>query len=225
MPAPKPEPVDCAPFAAPSGHWDSVHLGVTPDKASWFQRFAGTSLALVRRAGIEPSHSVVDVGAGTSAFAEGLVGEGYQNVTLLDVSHAALRAARRRLGAQAHYIVEDVTCWRPDRQFALWHDRAMFHFLVDEAARAQYRRALSFALHPGGKAIIATFDLSGPSRCSGLPVRRYSPGMLAAELSDVLRPIEAREEVHVTPSGVEQPFIYGLFEKVLPPRASYLRSK
>ena len=121
-----------------------------------------------------------------------------------------------RLGAapEVKYVVGDVTQWEPPRPFALLHDRAVFHFLVDDGARAAYRRTLAKALGPDGKAILATFDLDGPQRCSGLPVRRYSAATLAAEFGDVLSPLDTRHEVHVTPSGAKQSFVYVLFKRL-----------
>ena len=196
-------------------HWETIYKSRAPDQVSWFQASADVSLALVHQAGIEPSQAILDVGSGASTFVDGLLARGYSDITLLDVSEQALGITRGRLGdtPKVRYIVADVTGWQPPRTFALWHDRAVFHFLSDDDARACYRRALG-ALAPGAHAIIATFALHGPERCSGLQVRRYSAATLAAEMSAVLRPIDSREEVHITPSGVEQPFVYVLFERI-----------
>ena len=158
-----------------------------------------------------------DVGAGASTLALELLQLGYRDVTLLDVAEPALEVARRRLphdDPRVSTVVADVTSWEPPRTFALWHDRAVFHFLTEEAQRDAYRRTLRAALVPGSRAILATFALDGPERCSGLPVRRYDAVTLAAELRSVLRPIESRHEVHRTPTGSPQSFLYTLFERV-----------
>jgi SAM-dependent methyltransferase len=207
----------CAPtMTAGREHWEQVYASRAADQVSWFQRVPEVSLALVRQAGIEPGSPIVDVGAGASTLVDELLVAGYSDATLLDLSDAALQVARARMGAapKVKYVAGDVTQWEPPRQFALWHDRAVFHFLVDDAARAAYRRTLAKALGPRGKAILATFALDGPERCSGLPVRRYSVATLAAELGDVLSPLDTRQEVHVTPSGAKQSFVYVLFKRL-----------
>lgn len=121
---------------------------------------------------------------------------------------------------KVRYVVGDVTQWESPRKFALWHDPAVFHFLLDDGARAGYRRAVASALAPGSMAIIATFNLNGPDRCSGLPVCRYSGDTLASELEGILRLIEVRHEEHSTPTGAKQPFVYGLFERIGPHSAT-----
>jgi SAM-dependent methyltransferase len=197
-------------------HWEHIYATRAADQVSWYERSPKMSLELVHRAGVPASDPVLDVGAGASTFADVLVAEGFGDISLLDLSETALEITHRRLGAtrKVGYVVGDVTAWEPPRKYALWHDRAVFHFLTDAAARAGYRRSLAKALAPGGKAIVATFDLDGPERCSGLPVQRFSAATLAAELSDVLSPVEARHEVHVTPSGTQQSFVYCLFERL-----------
>jgi SAM-dependent methyltransferase len=197
-------------------HWEKVYATRASDEVSWFQRLPEISLALVRQADVDPSSPILDVGAGASTLADELTAAGYADITLLDLSEAALRVSRARLGEtpKVTLVAADVTQWDPPRRYALWHDRAVFHFLVTDEARRAYRRTLARALGPRGKAIIATFALDGPERCSGLNVRRYSATTLAAELSDVLAPLDTRHEVHVTPSGAKQSFVYGLFSRV-----------
>jgi SAM-dependent methyltransferase len=202
-------------MTSPRDHWETIYASRAPDQVSWFQRSPEVSLSLVREAEIGTESPILDIGAGASTLVDELLGAGYGDVTLLDLSDAALQRVRGRLGStpKVRYVAGDVTQWEPPRSYALWHDRAVFHFLVGDAERAAYRRTLAKALVPGGKAIVATFALDGPERCSGLPVRRYSAAMLAAELSEVLTPIDARHEIHLTPSGAKQSFVYGLFER------------
>jgi SAM-dependent methyltransferase len=196
-------------------HWQNIYSTRQPEQLSWYQASSDLSLDLVREAAIGAADPVVDVGAGASRFVDGLLERGHRDITLLDISDAALDVVRRRLSNArgVDYVTADVTRWEPPRQFALWHDRAVFHFLVNDADRVNYRRTLAAALAPGGRAIVATFDLHGPERCSGLPVRRYSDSTLAAELCDVVRPLDSRREVHHTPAGATQSFVYVLFER------------
>ncbi len=197
-------------------HWNAVYETRAAEQMSWFQATADTSLALVREGHVGMAKAILDVGAGASRLVDGLLQEGYRDVTLLDISEAALEVTRRRLGERSsvQYLVADVTQWNPPRQFALWHDRAAFHFLVEERDRAGYRQGLSSALAPGSVAIIATFDLDGPERCSSLPVCRYSLTTLAQEFDGILRLVETRQELHQTPAGAKQPFVFAMFERI-----------
>lgn len=195
-------------------HWQHIYGTKSPLEVSWYEPVAATSLALVEASGVRADEPVVDVGAGASVLVDGLLERGFSDVTLVDVSKTALETVRTRLGdagRAVRYVATDLLAWKPERRFALWHDRAVLHFLGEPAARDAYRAVLSAALRPGGAAVIATFADDGPERCSGLPVRRYSPEQLAAELSPVLRLVEARRVVHTTPKGAEQRFVYGRF--------------
>lgn len=197
---------------APSGHWQDIYGSKSPDAVSWYEREATASLAMIDACGVLQRDPIVDVGAGASVLVDGLVAKGFSDLTVLDVSEAALAITKTRIGERAKYVVSDVTSWKPERPYALWHDRAVFHFLTDEVSRAQYKATLSAALHAGGHAIVATFAEDGPEKCSGLPVRRYSPSELAAELSPVLEMLDARRVMHVTPWGAEQRFVYVRFK-------------
>lgn len=203
-------------------HWTRVYETKKPEEVSWYQPSAEVSLALVAESGVPSTAAVVDVGAGASTFVDGLLDRGFSDVTLLDLASPALEATRARLGARAAAIttvVGDVTAWSPPKSYGLWHDRAVFHFLVDPAQRAAYREVLGKALAPGGTAIVATFAADGPEKCSGLPVQRYSIEALAEELSPVLELVSSRAQVHTTPWGSSQSFVYGLFRRRLPPGA------
>jgi len=151
---------------------------------------------------------------------DALLERGYGPLAVLDLSSAALAVSRQRLGPRADdvaWIVADITDWQPDRDHAVWHDRAVFHFLTEADDRAGYARALSQALRPGGIAIIATFADDGPEMCSGLPVVRYAPEELARELDRLLPGrfdlLDARRHIHMTPKGNRQNFQYSLFCK------------
>jgi len=193
-------------------HWQGIYGSKAPDAVSWYEREATTSLEMIQAADIGDAGPIIDVGAGASVLVDGLLEKGFSDVTLLDVSEAALAITKGRVGDRAEYVVCDVTSWNPQRTYALWHDRAVFHFLTDEASRAKYKATLAGALGNGGHAIVATFAEDGPEKCSGLPVRRYSPSELAAEFSFLLEMVESRRVVHVTPWGAEQRFVYARFK-------------
>jgi len=204
-------------FEARQAYWEKVYATRAPTEVGWFQDEPAPSLAMIAAAGIEPTASVIDVGGGASRLVDRLLDEAFQRVTVLDVSIQGLTAAKTRLGARAaavDWLVEDVTTWSPPRgAFDLWHDRAVFHFLIEETERRAYVRALSRGLRSGGHAVLAPFALTGPERCSGLPVRRYSPETLLAELGADFQLIDAKPETHLTPDGASQDFIWCLFRK------------
>lgn len=176
---------------------------------SWYEPSAEVSLELVEELGVDAAEPVVDVGGGASTFAVELAGRGFRDVTVLDLSEEALTAARRRAsGAAIEWLHADVLTWRPERPFGLWHDRALFHFLVDPHDRAAYVERLHAALRPGGAVVVATFAPEAPDRCSGLPVVRYSAPELAAALGPGLELQAVRREEHRTPGGAVQPFTW-----------------
>jgi hypothetical protein len=195
-----------------SGHWDDVYAQRAPEKLSWFQSQASLSLEFIDAMQLQRRTPLLDVGAGTSFLVDGLLARGFADVTLLDVSSQALELTRRRLEPRpVETIATDVTAWQPARRYGLWHDRAVFHFLTQQTARAAYRDVLASALAERAHVIVATFALDGPESCSGLPVQRYGVEELADEFSELLRLVGARREWHVTPTGVEQPFVYAHF--------------
>ena len=195
-------------------HWEGVYGSKSEDQVSWFQESAATSLELLAHPGISKSSTLIDVGGGVSRLVDALIERGYADLTVLDLSGAALEAARQRLGPRAasvRWIEADITRWTPERLYDAWHDRAVLHFLTSEADQAAYTRALKKALRPGGLAVIATFALDGPEKCSGLPVQRYSPATLAELLKDGFTALDSRTETHKTPWGSEQRFQYSRF--------------
>lgn len=197
-------------------HWESVYSTKNPTEVSWYQATPATSLSLIRASGAAPSTKIIDIGGGASTLAEHLLAADFNDITVLDLSAAAIEQSRRRLGSSApriQWIAADITHWQPQTQYGIWHDRAVFHFLTDPESRSAYRSALTQALLPGASAIIATFAPDGPERCSGLPVCRYSPESLAAELGGGFNLIESVTEKHHTPSGAIQSFIYCRFTR------------
>jgi SAM-dependent methyltransferase len=193
-------------------HWDAVYRAKGPDQHSWFQAEALLSKRLIGRVAPERDAAIVDIGAGASTLVDGLLGGGYHAITVLDISEAALAVAQQRLGDKGQPVtwqVRDVT--RADLEpasFDIWHDRAVFHFLIDPAVRAAYVAQVRRALRPGGHVIMATFADDGPTHCSGLPVVRYSAEQLHAELGPGFPLVESHRELHTTPSRAQQVFTY-----------------
>jgi trans-aconitate methyltransferase len=164
--------------------------------------------------------SLVDVGAGASTLVDALLQRGWSDLTLVDISEAALRITKERLGplaGQVQWEVADITSWTPKRAYDVWHDRAVFHFLAEEHQRQDYRRALEAGLTQGGRAVIATFAPDGPERCSGLPIRRHDEQALAGELGPRFRLLRHWREEHRTPGGAVQAFNWCVFEKAWAP--------
>lgn len=197
-------------------HWNRVYRTRAPDGVSWYQRRPDVSLELIAASGIARDAGIIDIGGGASVLVDHLLDLGYSNLAVLDVSGAALDASRSRLGARAggiEWFEADVTAFEPPHRYALWHDRAAFHFLTSAADRASYTATLRKTLKPGGTVIIATFAPEGPPKCSGLDVVRYGEQALAAELGAEFALQEVRREVHITPGGAEQRFNYFRFER------------
>jgi Methyltransferase domain len=196
-------------------HWEEVYRQKPDDSLSWFQPQPEISLELIHATGLPKTAALIDMGSGVSRLVDHLLAEGFTDLTLLDIAEPALQKTRMRLGetgGPVHWIASDVTRWKPERKYRLWHDRAVFHFLTDATERAAYRKNLEAALANGGTAIIASFDLDGPERCSGLPVQRYSPETLSAELGTKFHLTAHRHEAHHTPTDRIQQFQYAVFE-------------
>jgi trans-aconitate methyltransferase len=201
---------------SPQNHWDNVYTTKGDNQVSWFQETPEPSLELIARTGALRSSAIIDIGGGSSRIAEHLISQGYEDVTVLDLSAAALAAARSRLGdraSQAAWLAADVTRWEPPRTYDIWHDRAAFHFLTDPAHRTAYIARLRRALRPGGHAIIGTFAPDGPERCSGLIVSRYDASSLAATLGRGFALIDTRRHQHITPWGATQNFQFSTFRR------------
>ena len=197
-------------------HWETVYATKHENEVSWFQDDPAPSLELIERAHPGKDTEIIDIGCGASRLVDGLVERGFRHVTALDISAAALDLAALRLGRRAsevRWITADVTEWNPSRRFAIWHDRAAFHFLVEEADRAAYVARLKEALVPGGHAIIATFAADGPNTCSGLPVHRYDAAGLAAELGAEFALVDCRPHDHLTPWNSSQRFQFSIFQR------------
>jgi SAM-dependent methyltransferase len=195
-------------------HWGSVYSTRSTETLSWFQKDPVLSRTLIEQF-VAPPAPVIDVGAGDAYLADQLLARGYK-VGLLDISGEALKTVRQRLGTdadQVEWFVADVTRFRSPHVWAVWHDRAVFHFLISAEERMAYREALDVATGPGSVVIIATFGPEGPDRCSGLATARYSPEQLAAEVGPRYQLKRVDWEVHTTPAAAAQQFVYCCFER------------
>jgi SAM-dependent methyltransferase len=191
-------------------HWEQVHATKADDEVSWFRTEPTSSLRLLEAWAPEKG-ALVDVGAGSSPFVDRLVDAGWHDLTVLDVSASALAKVRDRLAARAEavtFVHADVRSWQPGRTFATWHDRAVFHFLVDAAHRSHYVGTAADATVPGGVVVLATFAADGPTTCSGLPTARYGADELAACFATAFDLVHTEREEHVTPFGTVQPFTW-----------------
>jgi len=197
-------------------HWEGVYTKKGENEVSWFQESPAPSLQLIAQVGATPASAIIDIGGGASRLVDNLIEQGFEDVTVLDLSEAALEAAKARLGgraAQVQWIVADATVWEPLKAYDIWHDRAAFHFLTEDRDRAAYIARLERALKVGGYAIIATFALDGPERCSGLPVVRYDPASLGQTLGRAFQLVDTRRQIHATPWGSEQSFQFSVFRR------------
>jgi 2-polyprenyl-3-methyl-5-hydroxy-6-metoxy-1,4-benzoquinol methylase len=196
-------------------HWENVYTTKSENEVSWFQENPAPSLELIDLAQPTSESTIVDIGGGASRLVDSLAARGFNHVTVLDLSEAALATAKARLGDKANvqWVAADVTRWNPTQTYDIWHDRAAFHFLTDSGDRAAYVARLKQAVRPGGHVVIGTFAIDGPERCSGLPVNRYDAASLSAELGKGFRLIDARRHQHATPWGAIQRFQFCLFRR------------
>jgi SAM-dependent methyltransferase len=197
-------------------HWETVYSEKHEREVSWFQESPEPSLELIMRAGATPDSAIIDIGGGVSRLVDALLACGFNHVSVLDLSEAALAKARARLGeraARVRWIRADVTTWQPDARYDLWHDRAAFHFLIEPETQRAYVEQLKLALRGGGHAIIATFALDGPEKCSGLPVARHSAETIGALLGPEFALLDTRRHEHTTPWGSVQKFQFSTFER------------
>jgi 2-polyprenyl-3-methyl-5-hydroxy-6-metoxy-1,4-benzoquinol methylase len=193
-------------------HWEKVYATKAPDAVSWYRPHLETSLALIERATAGYSASIIDIGAGESTLVDDLLATGYENITVLDVSQTAVDVTKKRLGLLAKkiaWIVGDITLVQLEPfAYDVWHDRAVFHFLASPEQRAAYVRSVAKAVNPGGHVIVSTFGPEGPTKCSGLEVMRYDTESLHNEFGTRFRLVESLKELHRTPFGTTQQFLY-----------------
>lgn len=193
-------------------HWENIYRQKAPDAVSWYRRHLETSLSLIERSAPDRNASIIDVGGGESTLVDDLLARGFKNVTVLDISQTAIDVTKKRLGAAAekvHWVAADITqtLLKP-RAYDVWHDRAVFHFLTSPQQRRAYVRQATLAVKPGGSVIVSTFGPAGPTKCSGLNVVRYDTDSLHNEFGAHFQLVESSKELHETPFGTTQQFLY-----------------
>lgn len=202
----------------PKEHWEQVYSSKSVDEVSWFQEHAALSLKLIRDAGVALTAPIIDVGGGASTLVDDLLANGYGKVTVLDLSAAALAAAKARLGVRAADVqwleANIIEAELASNAYEVWHDRAVFHFLTTAQERHAYVQTVLRAVKPGGLVVVATFAEDGPSQCSGLPVMRYDAKALHAEFGEPFVLLGHEKESHHTPGGNEQKFVYCFCRKL-----------
>jgi trans-aconitate methyltransferase len=197
-------------------HWEDVYTTKGEKEVSWFQENPAPSLDLIALTGLSEDAAIIDIGGGASRLVDDLLTRKFRRLTVLDLSGAALAAARKRLGdrgADVQWVIADVTKWEPTQTYDVWHDRAAFHFLTHHADQSAYVVRLRKALKPGGYVIIGTFAPDGPERCSGLPIMRHDATSLAAILGNDFVLIDTRRHDHATPWGAVQRFQFSTFRR------------
>ena len=198
-------------------HWEHVYSSKAADAVSWYQPHADLSMRMIEATGVAATAAIIDVGGGASTLVDDLLAMNHSDLTVLDLSAAALDVAQARLGSHAEkvkWIQADITQVQlPAHAFDLWHDRAVFHFLAEPEQRHLYVQQLIHALKPDGHVIMATFAEDGPTQCSGLPVMRYRADQLAAELGESFTLLHHQQATHSTPFGTTQQFTWGHFRK------------
>lgn len=195
-------------------HWEKIYSEKAPNAVSWYRAHLETSLELIERAASNVSASIIDVGGGESTLADDLLARGYHNITVLDVSQTAIDVNKGRLGAASdriHWLVADIAkAGLLPNAYDVWHDRAVFHFLTTMDERMAYVRQVAKAVKPGGHVLVSTFGPEGPTKCSGLDVVRYDAKSLHKEFGVRFRLLDSFKELHRTPFGISQQFLYCL---------------
>jgi len=195
-------------------HWEAVYTTKTPEAVSWYRPHLEISLGIIEEIAPDRSCSLIDVGGGEATLVDDLLARDYQNVTVLDVSSTAIEVTKKRLGQAAsrvHWVVGDIiNVGLPPNAFDVWHDRAVFHFLTDSKQRLAYVRQVERALKSGGHVLVSTFGPEGPTKCSGLEVVRYDADSLHAQFGRRFQLLQSLKELHSTPFGTTQQFLYCL---------------
>lgn len=197
-------------------HWEKVYTTKQPDEVSWTQEVPQISLDLIHALQLPKTAAIIDIGGGDSKLVDYLLDEKFEHITVLDISAQALDRAKARLGERAskvNWIVADITTFEPSTAFDLWHDRAAFHFLTDEAQISKYLATARKSVKNEGYAIIGTFSTNGPEKCSGLPIKQYDESSLSAQLNNGFEKINAVTENHITPFNTTQHFLFCSFKR------------
>ena len=194
-------------------HWEKIYRTKAPNEVSWTQEVPVLSLDFIRRSGLPKTARIIDVGGGDSKLVDHLLLEGYTNITVLDISAAAIDRAKSRLGAAAEnvkWIVSDILDFRPLEKYDCWHDRAAFHFQTSQEKIDVYLNIVRKAAK--GIVIVGTFSTEGPKKCSGLDVKQYNEASMKTTFeANEFKNIECRREDHITPAEAVQNFVFCSF--------------
>jgi len=197
-------------------HWENVYETKSDQEVSWYQEIPVTSLNVINSLSLDKEDSIIDIGGGNSNLVSELSNKGFTNLSVLDISAKSLERTKSKLGLKSteiQWIVSDILEFQPPQQYSLWHDRATFHFLIQENDVLQYVNIVSKAIKKGGFLIVATFSTSGPKKCSGLEITQYSKEKLQSLFHESFELIQSFEEVHKTPFETEQNFVYTIFKR------------
>ncbi|SNQ59409.1 class I SAM-dependent methyltransferase [Candidatus Methanoperedens nitratireducens] len=202
-------------------HWDEIYEALDADELTWYEEIPESSIKLLSECRINKDESILDVGAGASTFVDYLINQGFSNIIATDISEIALNKIKERLGKEkaslVRWIVDDITQpihIRNLRDIAVWHDRAVLHFLLEEDQQKMYLSTLKRGIKKGGYVIIATFSLKGAKKCSGLNVKNYDQNMLAEFLGEDFSLLDYFDYTHYMPSGQPRPYVYVLFQRL-----------
>ncbi len=197
-------------------HWQKIYNTKNEEHLSWFQEYPTASMMFIHSLKLDLSSKIIDIGSGDGRFVEALVDEGYRNITALDISEAAIKRARKRLGEKSEairWIASDILYFEPLAKYDLWHDRATFHFLISEGEVNRYLSIADHAIKPNGFLLLGTFSEQGPKKCSGLDITQYSELALAEKLGGRFEKRLCTYEDHITPGGTVQNFLFCSFKK------------
>lgn len=198
-------------------HWEKIYDTKQPDEVSWFQPYPKTSIEFVELFKLPKDVAIIDIGGGDSNFVDALIAEGYEDITVLDISAKAIERARKRLGEKAQmvkWIVSDVTKFNPEKRYTFWHDRAAFHFLTTNELADKYVETAKKGILKNGYLVLGTFSETGPDKCSGLEVRKYSQESMSNKFEGGFKRIKCIEEEHHTPFNTTQNFVFCSFQRI-----------
>ena len=202
-------------LAESASHWENIYQQKGPDEVSWTQEVPETSLAFIRNMNLPADAAIIDIGGGDSKLVDWLLEEGYQNITVLDISATALNKAKTRLGPEkaekVTWLHQDIINFQPEQKYAVWHDRATFHFLTDDVAIQQYKLLTQQAVSQ--YMVIGTFSDNGPEKCSGLPIKQYDERALSELYFPAFEKLHCKRETHLTPTQASQEFLFCSFRK------------
>ncbi|MBK7426321.1 MAG: class I SAM-dependent methyltransferase [Saprospiraceae bacterium] len=199
-------------------HWEKIYSTKQPNEVSWTQEVPATSLDFIHAAHLDKQAHIIDIGGGDSKLVDYLLEEGYENISVLDISEEALRRAKKRLGDKAekvNWIVSEITAFEPSGNYDFWHDRAAFHFLTSEPQIEKYLSIARKSIKENGTITIGTFSENGPKKCSGLDIKQYTEDTLSRELKNGFEKIKCITEDHITPFDTTQNFLFCSFKRHL----------